>query len=55
MDNAVKLVSIIAGLIGGLAQTFMSAKELSNYKKQMDKDKQVTIEYTETVEEIKEV
>ena len=31
MDNTIKLVSIIAGIVGGLAQTFMGARELYKY------------------------
>ena len=31
MDNTVKLISIIAGIVGGLAQTFMGARELYKY------------------------
>lgn len=33
MDNTVKLISMIAGIIGGLAQTFISSKELYNFAK----------------------
>lgn len=39
MDNTVKLVSIIAGIIGGLAQTFMGARELYKYTTDQDKEK----------------
>ena len=33
MDNTVKLISMIAGIIGGVAQAFMSSRELYNYAK----------------------
>lgn len=48
MDNTVKLVSMIAGLIGGLAQAFMSSRELYHFAKENQSKTETTTNSTET-------
>ena len=48
MDNTVKLISMIAGIIGGVAQAFMSSRELYHYAKENHSKTETTTSSTET-------